>query len=118
MTLPPYQTACGATDIMAHAMERYFTQVNDVDLTDRMCEAVISSVVRSARICMKEPDNYEARANLMWAGTVAHNDTVGVGRLADFASHRIEHELSAKYDVAHGAGLAVVFPHGSAISLR
>ena len=110
MTLPPYQTACGATDIMAHVMERYFTQETEVDVTDRLCEAVISSVVRSARICMKDPTNYDARANLMWAGTIAHNDTVGVGRLSDFASHRIEHELSAKYDVAHGAGLAVIFP--------
>lgn len=110
MTLPPYQTACGATDIMAHVMERYFTQERDVDLTDRMCEAVISSVVRAARVAMNKPDDYDARAQLMWAGTVAHNDIVGVGRLADFASHRIEHELSAKYDVAHGAGLAVCFP--------
>lgn len=110
MTLPAYQTACGATDIMAHAMERYFTNETEVDVTDRMCEAVISSVVRAATIAMKDPCNYDARANLMWAGTVAHNDTVGVGRLGDFASHRIEHELSAMYDVAHGAGLAVVFP--------
>lgn len=110
MSLPPYQTACGATDIMAHAMERYFTNETEVDVTDRMCEAVISSVVRAARIAMKEPQNYDARAQLMWAGTVAHNDTVGVGRVGDFASHRIEHELSAMYDVAHGAGLAVIFP--------
>jgi alcohol dehydrogenase YqhD (iron-dependent ADH family) len=110
MTLPEYQTACGATDIMAHAMERYFTNVTEVDITDRMAESVISCVVRAARIAMKDPCNYDARANLMWAGTVAHNDTVGVGRLGDFASHRIEHELSAMYDVAHGAGLAVVFP--------
>lgn len=109
-TLPPYQTACGATDIMAHAMERYFTRERDVDLTDRLCEAVISSTVRSALLCLKDPCDYQARANLMWAGTIAHNDTVGVGRIADFASHRIEHELSAMYDVAHGAGLAVVFP--------
>lgn len=109
-TLPPYQTACGATDIMAHAMERYFTQETEVDVTDRMCEAVISAVVRAAKIAMKDPTNYDARAQLMWAGTVAHNDTVGVGRIGDFASHRIEHELSAMYDVAHGAGLAVIFP--------
>lgn len=110
MSLPPYQTACGATDIMAHAMERYFTNEPEVDVTDRLCEAVIASVVRAARIAMREPDNYDARAQLMWAGTIAHNDTVGVGRLGDFASHRIEHELSAMYDVAHGAGLAVIFP--------
>ncbi len=110
MTLPPYQTACGAVDIMAHAMERYFTQETEVDLTDRMGEAVIASVVRAAKIAMKNPTDYDARAQLMWAGTVAHNDTVGVGRVGDFASHRIEHELSAMYDVAHGAGLAVIFP--------
>ena len=110
MTLPPYQTACGATDIMAHAMERYFTNETEVDVTDRLGEAVISATVRAARIAMKDPCSYDARANLMWAGTIAHNDTVGVGRLGDFASHRIEHELSAMYDVAHGAGLAVIFP--------
>ena len=110
MTLPPYQTACGATDIMAHAMERYFTNETEVDVTDRLCEAVISTVIRAARIAMKDPRDYDARANHMWAGTIAHNDTVGVGRLGDFASHRIEHELSAMYYVAHGAGLAVIFP--------
>ncbi|MGI6239343.1 MAG: iron-containing alcohol dehydrogenase [Christensenellales bacterium] len=109
-TLPAYQTACGVVDIMAHAMERYFTQTTDVDLTDRLCEAVITAVIRAARIAIKDPADYEARAQLMWAGTIAHNDTVGVGRVSCFASHRIEHELSAMYDVAHGAGLAVVFP--------
>ncbi len=110
MTLPAYQTACGATDIMAHIMERYFTNEQDVDLTDRLCEATLQAVIRAARIAVKNPEDYDARAQLMWASTIAHNDTLGVGRLGDWASHQIEHELSAKYDVAHGAGLAVVFP--------
>ncbi len=109
-TLPAYQTACGATDMMAHVLERYFTNETGVDLTDRLCEAVLSAVIKAAPMAIAEPDNYEARAQLMWAGTLAHNDSCGVGREGDWASHQIEHELSAKYDVAHGAGLAVVFP--------
>jgi len=109
-TLPDYQTACGATDIMAHVLERYFTREQGVDLTDRMCEAVLSAVIVAAQKALQKNDDYDARAQLMWAGTIAHNDTVGVGRLGDWASHRIEHELSAKYGVAHGAGLAVLFP--------
>ena len=110
MTLPAYQTACGSTDIMAHIMERYFTNEQDVDLTDRLCEATLQAIIRATRIALKNPEDYDARAQLMWASTIAHNDTLGVGRLGDWASHQIEHELSAKYDVAHGAGLAVVFP--------
>jgi alcohol dehydrogenase YqhD (iron-dependent ADH family) len=109
-TLPPYQTACGVSDIMAHILERYFTNTQDVDVTDRLCEGLLLSVVRSALILAKDPTNYEARANLLWAGTLAHNNLVGVGREQDWSSHMIEHELSALYDVAHGAGLAVVFP--------
>jgi len=110
MRVPPYQIACGATDILAHVMERYFTNEPDCDLTDRLCEATMISVVRAARIAMKDPNDYAAAAQLMWASTIAHNETVGVGRVPDFASHQIEHELSAMYDVAHGAGLAAVFP--------
>ena len=109
-TLPAYQTACGATDIMAHVLERYFTNETDVDLTDRLCEAVLSAVVRAAPIALRNPSDYDARAQLMWASTLAHNDSCGLGREGDWGSHQIEHELSAKYDVAHGAGLAVVFP--------
>ena len=109
-TLPPYQVACGAIDIMAHVMERYFTNEKGVDLTDRLCEAVLSAVIKAAPVAIAEPDNYEARAQLMWASTLAHNDSCGLGREGDWASHQIEHELSARYDVAHGAGLAVVFP--------
>ena len=109
-TLPAYQTACGATDMMAHVLERYFTNEKGVDLTDRLCEAVLSAVIKAAPVAIAEPDNYEARAQLMWASTLAHNESCGLGREGDWASHQIEHELSARYDVAHGAGLAVVFP--------
>ena len=110
MTLPPYQIACGATDILAHIMERYFTSDTEVDLIDRMAEGAMQAIIRAARIAVKQPDNYDAQAQLMWGSTIAHNDTVGVGRTQDWGSHQIEHELSALYDVAHGAGLAVVFP--------
>ena len=110
MTLPPYQIACGATDILAHIMERYFTCEKEVDLTDRMAEGAMQAVIRAARIAVKRPDDYDAQAQLMWGSTVAHNDTLGVGRVQDWGSHQIEHELSALYDVPHGAGLAVVVP--------
>ena len=110
MTLPPYQIACGATDILAHIMERYFTCETEVDLTDRLCEGAMQAVIRAAKIAVKMPDSYDAQAQLMWGSTIAHNETLGVGRVSDFGSHQIEHELSALYDVPHGAGLAVVFP--------
>lgn len=109
-TLPPYQTACGTADIMAHVMERYFTNVKNVDLTDRLCEATLKTMINNVPIVMKEPENYDARAEIMWAGTVAHNDLLGTGRIGDWASHAIEHEISGIYDIAHGAGLAIVFP--------
>lgn len=109
-TLPPYQTACGATDMLAHVMERYFTNTRNVEITDRMSEAVMLTIIAETPKVMAKPDDYEARANLMWAGMVAHNDILGVGREQDWATHQMEHELSALYDVAHGAGLAVMFP--------
>jgi alcohol dehydrogenase YqhD (iron-dependent ADH family) len=109
-TLPSYQTVCGAADIMAHIMERYFTNTPDVELTDRLSEATLKTVIGNVPIAVKEPQNYAARAEIMWAGSIAHNDLLGTGREQDWASHGIEHELSAIYDVAHGAGLAVVFP--------
>lgn len=109
-TLPAYQTACGATDIMAHVFERYFTNTPEVEITDRLCEAILQTMVKETPRVIENPDNYEARANIMWAGTVAHNDIVGVGRSQDWNSHKLEHELSGLYDVAHGAGLAVVMP--------
>ena len=109
-SLPAYQTACGAADIMAHVIERYFTNVSHVELTDRLSEAVLKTMVNNTPIVLKEPENYDARAEIMWAGTLAHNDLLSTGRIGDFASHMIEHELSAFNDVAHGAGLAVIFP--------
>ncbi len=109
-TLPPYQTACGAVDIMAHVMERYFTNVPYADYTDRLCEATLKTVIEHVPLVLAEPDNYDARAEIMWAGSLAHNDLVGTGRIGDWSSHMIEHELSGIYDVAHGAGLAVIFP--------
>lgn len=109
-TLPAYQTACGATDIMAHVFERYFTNTKEVEITDRLCEAVLMTMIKETPRAIADPDNYEARANIMWAGMVAHNNIVGVGREQDWNSHGIEHELSALYDCAHGAGLAVIMP--------
>lgn len=109
-TLPPFQTACGATDMMAHVMERYFTNTKNVEITDRMSEAVLLTIINETPKALANPNNYEARANLMWAGMVAHNDLLGVGREQDWSSHQMEHELSGLYDVAHGAGLAVMFP--------
>ncbi len=109
-TLPAYQTACGATDIMAHVFERYFTNTAEVEITDRLCEAVLLTMIKETPRVIEDPNNYEARANIMWAGTVAHNDIVGVGRSQDWNSHGIEHELSGLYDCAHGAGLAVIMP--------
>ncbi|MCQ2408102.1 MAG: iron-containing alcohol dehydrogenase [Oscillospiraceae bacterium] len=109
-TLPAYQTACGATDIMAHVFERYFTMTTEVEITDRLCEAVLQTMVHETPRAIAQPDNYDARANIMWAGTVAHTNICGVGRAQDWNSHMIEHELSALYDCAHGAGLAVIMP--------
>ena len=109
-TLPAYQTAAGITDIMAHLFERYFTNTKDVEVTDRVIEGLLMTMIHEAPKVIANPDDYEARANIMWAGMLAHNNCCGVGREQDWASHNIEHELSALYDCAHGAGLAVVFP--------
>ncbi len=110
MTLPPFQTACGLADMFAHLCERYFSPTKDVALTDNLCEAVMRTVIEESARVMADPCDYQARANIMWAGTLAHNDICGAGRVQDWASHGIEHELSALYDCAHGAGLAVVMP--------
>lgn len=109
-TLSPKNTAIGAADIMSHVMERYFTNSREVDLSDRLCEAVMGAVRHNLPRVLAEPDNVDARADLMWTGTQAHSDLIGMGRIGDWASHGIEHELSAIYDIPHGAGLAVVFP--------
>lgn len=109
-SLPPFQTACGVVDIMAHMMERYFTQVEPVELTDRMTEGALRTMINNAPIVMAEPENYDARAEIMWTGCLAHNTLLQTGRIGDWASHKLEHELSALYDIAHGAGLAIIFP--------
>lgn len=109
-TLPAYQTACGATDIMAHTFERYFTNTKEVEITDRLCEGILLTMTKEVPRVIADPNNYEARANIMWAGMVCHNNIVGVGREQDWNSHGIEHELSGLYDCAHGAGLAVIMP--------
>jgi len=109
-TLPPYQTAAGITDMMAHIMERYFTQERNVDLTDHMCEAVLKTIIKNAPLVLENPEDYNARAEIMWAGTLAHNGLLDTGRLGDWGTHMIEHELSALYDLTHGAGLAIIFP--------
>jgi len=111
MTLPPFQRACGVADMMAHLFERYFTNSFPVELTDRMIEAVLKTIIHNAPGVMKDGDTYDAWAEIMWSGTVAHNNSLSTGRVGDWASHQIEHELSGIYDVAHGAGLAAVFPH-------
>ncbi|MBP5438050.1 MAG: iron-containing alcohol dehydrogenase [Treponema sp.] len=109
-TLPPHQTAAGITDIMAHLYERYLTNTKDVEVTDRLIEALLLTMKHEGPRVIADPNNYEARANIMWAGMMAHNNSCGVGRSQDWNSHNIEHELSALYDCAHGAGLAVTMP--------
>jgi alcohol dehydrogenase YqhD (iron-dependent ADH family) len=109
-SLPKFQVACGITDIMAHLMERYFTNVTHVAFTDRLIEATMKTLISLAPQVMKNPQDYDAWSELMWVGTVAHNNLLDTGRVGDWASHFIEHEISGIYDVAHGAGLAVVFP--------
>lgn len=110
MTLPPYQTASGCTDIMIHVCERYFSNTQGVEVTDRLCEALLKTIISEAPKVIDNPKDYDARANIMWAGMLAHNNVCGVGRVQDWASHHLEHELSALYDVTHGAGLAVIAP--------
>jgi alcohol dehydrogenase YqhD (iron-dependent ADH family) len=109
-SLPPYQIACGAADILAHLMERYFVNVELVDLTDRLIEGAMQNIIKFAPLAIENPENYDIRAEVMWVGTVAHNNLLDTGRGGDWASHGIEHELSGIYDIAHGAGLAIVFP--------
>ena len=109
-TLPAFQTACGITDIMAHLYERYLTNTRDVEVTDRLIEALLITMKNEAPKVMADLKDYQVRANIMWAGTMAHTNSCGVGRSQDWNSHNIEHELSALYDCAHGAGLAVTMP--------
>ena len=109
-TLPPYQTAAGATDIMMHTMERYFSKYEDMTLTDAIAEALLRTVKDSALVVMQHPEDYRNRAQIMWAGSLAHNDLTECGTEKDFATHRLEHELSALFGVTHGAGLAALWP--------
>ena len=108
-TLPPYQTAAGATDIMMHTMERYFSKYEDMTLTDAIAEALLRTVKDCALQVLKTPDDYRNRAQIMWAGSLAHNDLTECGTEKDFATHRLEHELSALFGVTHGAGLAALW---------
>lgn len=109
-TLPAYQTAAGAADMMAHILERYFNNTPETVVTDRVSEGVLKAIIELTPRVIANPEDYEARANLEWCGTLAHNGVCGTGVEEDWASHRIEHEISAEYGVTHGAGLAVVFP--------
>lgn len=109
-TLPPYQTAAGATDIMMHTMERYFSKYEDMTLTDAISEALLRTVKDSALVVLCNPEDYRHRAQIMWAGSLAHNDLTECGTEKDFATHRLEHELSALFGVTHGAGLAAIWP--------
>ncbi len=110
MTLPDYQTACGCTDIMMHTMERYFTNGGNMELTDSMAEALLRTVKENAKILVKDPKNYDARAEVMWAGSLSHNGLTGCGNDGgDWMTHKLEHELGGLYDVAHGAGLAAIW---------
>ena len=109
-TLPEYQTAAGATDIMMHTMERYFTSEQDVNLTDALAEALMRTVKDSVFEVLKTPEDYRHRAQIMWAGSLSHNNLMECGLGKDFATHRLEHELSAVYGVTHGAGLAAIWP--------
>ena len=109
-TLPPYQTAAGATDIMMHTLERYFSKYEDMTLTDALAEALLRTVMDAAPEVLKHPDDYRNRAQIMWAGSLSHNDLMECGTEKDFATHKLEHELSALYGVTHGAGLAALWP--------
>jgi len=109
-TLPDFQTAAGAADIMSHVMERYFTNEPNVDFTDRLGEGTLKTIIENTPKAIEHPESYGPRSQIMWASTVAHNDLLGTGREEDWASHKIEHELSGMFDVTHGAGLAITFP--------
>ena len=111
MSLPAFQTACGVVDIMSHSFERYFVrEKGGNELTDRLCEAIFHTCMTCGRILMENPRDYDARANIMVASTLSHNGLTGMGRVGDWSSHMIEHELSGEFDVTHGAGLAVITP--------
>lgn len=111
MTLPDYQTSCGTVDILMHTMERYFTNEGTSELTDSLAEALLKNVMHYGRILIDNPKDYKARAEIMWAGSLSHNGLMGCGTKdnGDWSTHKLEHELSGMYDVAHGAGLAAIW---------
>ena len=110
MTLPDYQTACGCTDMLMHTQERYFTNGGNMEVTDSIAEALMRTIIKYARILVREPKDYEARAEVMWAGSLSHNGLTGCGNDGgDFSSHMLEHEMGGMFDVAHGAGLAAIW---------
>lgn len=111
LTLPLYQIACGAADILSHTFERYFTPTKKRDLTDRLCEGLMLSVIKNAKqVFSKGKPDYDIMAELMWASTIAHNGILGTGRIEDWGTHKLGHELSALFGVAHGASLSIMFP--------
>ncbi len=109
-SVPKFYALCGIVDAMSHVLERYFSNTSYVDCTDRICEALIKTLIKYALLVQKDPDNYDIRAEIMWACKLAHDNTAGFGRQQDWASHKISHEIGARYDVAHGAVLAVILP--------
>lgn len=109
-TLPEYQVACGTADIFAHMIERYFTNIKHVDLTDRLIEAAMRNIIVHAPRLLDNHEDYDTWAEVMWNGTIAHNNILDTGRIGDWGSHDIEHELSGMFDIAHGAGLAIIIP--------
>ena len=109
-TLPPYQTAAGVTDMMMHTMERYFTKDDDMDFTTDLAEAALRSIKNAVFPVLKDPEDYRYRAQIMWGGSLMHNDLTGCGATGDWATHQLEHELSGMFDVTHGAGLAAIWP--------
>ena len=108
-TLPPYQTACGIVDIMMHTLDRYFSYGGVNEMTDSIAEALLRNVIHYGPICMEQPENFEARSEIMWAGSLSHNHLTGLGKPGDWSPHQLEHELGGKFDVAHGAGLAAIW---------
>lgn len=109
-SLPAYQTACGCTDIIAHLLERYFTQTTNVDFSDRLLEASLKTMIHYAPLALQHPDDYDIRSEIAWCGTIAHNGLLGKGRQEDWGTHDLQHELGAIYDITHGEGLAIMFP--------
>ncbi len=108
-TLPTYQTACGVVDIIMHTFERFFSPGGLNEVTDRIAEVILRTVMQYGAVCVREPENYEARSEVMWAGSLSHNHLTGLGRVTDWATHQLEHELGGMFDVAHGAGLSAMW---------